>query len=234
MTQVIAVVGGSGNPRGMTLPFTVDDFFAVFARHNQAIWPAQLVVYAAAVALTGRALWRPARASSTALGALLAALWILVGGGYHLAFFRSISGIALPAGVLFILTGLGFAWATARGHLAFSWRRDAWAVAGLALVLYAMIGYPLVGMAVGQRYPRMPMFGVVPCPTTIFTFGLLLLSARRIPGWLLVVPAAWALFATSAAFALGVTEDLALPVAALLGTAGVLLRNRELARAAHA
>lgn len=218
----------------MTLPFTVDDFLSVFMRYNLAIWPVQVVVYVAAAALVGWVLWRPSRTGSLALSALLAFCWVLMGAGYHLGFFRAISGVALPAGVLFALTGLGFAWITARGSLSFAWRRDGWAAIGLVLILYAMVGYPLVGLAAGHHYPRSPVFGVAPCPTTIFTFGVLLLSATRVPVWLVVVPAAWSLIGLSAAIQLGIREDLLLPVAGVLGTVGVALRNRALARVAAA
>src|SRR5260370_12258317 len=34
----------------------------------------------------------------------------------------------------------------------------------------------------------MPMFGVTPCPVTIFTFGLLLLTVCPVPRWLFVIP----------------------------------------------
>lgn len=191
-----------------------------------------MLIYLAAAVLVLLALRRPSPTVNMALGGLLTFCWILMGAGYHLGFFRAVSGVALPAGVLFILTGLGFAALTARQRLAFAGRRDAWALLGVALILDAMLAYPLIGMAAGHGYPRAPVFGVAPCPTAIFTFGVLLLSARPVPGALLVVPAAWSLFATSAAVLLGVTEDLALPVAGVAGTAGVLLRNRALRRAA--
>ncbi len=217
----------------MALPFTIDDFLSVFMRYNLSIWPVQVAIYVAAATIVGWLLWHPSRTGSLALTALLAFCWVLMGAGYHLGFFRAISGVALPAGVLFTLTGLGFAWITARGSFSFGWRRDAWAVIGLILVLYAMVGYPLAGLAVGHHYPRSPVFGVAPCPTTIFTFGVLLLATSRVPGWLLVVPAIWSLFAASAAVLLGMTEDLLLPVAGVVGTVGVLLRNRALARGAR-
>lgn len=218
----------------MRLPFTADEFLSVFGMYNRAIWPAQVVVYLAAAGVIGWVLRRPSRNAGLALTALLAFCWVLMGGGYHLGFFRAVSGVAIPAGVLFVATGLGFAWTAARGSLSFAWRRDVWAVLGVLLVLYAMIGYPLVGLAVGHHYPRSPVFGVAPCPTTIFTFGVLLLASTRVPGWLLVVPAAWSVFAASAAVLLGVTEDLVLPVAGVAGTAGILLRNRALRATAPA
>ena len=60
------------------------------------------------------------------------------------------------------------------------------------------------------------MFGVAPCPTAIFTFGLLMLSARPLPIWLLCIPLAWAGIGSTAAVLLGVREDLGLLVSGIL------------------
>lgn len=51
------------------------------------------------------------------------------------------------------------------------------------------------------------MFGVTPCPTVIFTFGVLLLAKPRLPFWLFVIPAVWAVIGGSAAILLDVRED---------------------------
>ena len=72
---------------------------------------------------------------------------------------------------------------------------------------YAAIAYPLIGVATGHRYPEMPMFGVTPCPVTIFTFGMLLLTMRPVPRWLLVIPFVWSLIGGSAAILLNVPQD---------------------------
>ena len=42
------------------------------------------------------------------------------------------------------------------------------------------------------------MFGVTPCPVTIFTFGLFLLTVRRFSYWLLIIPFVWSLIGGSA------------------------------------
>ncbi|MDH3642668.1 MAG: DUF6064 family protein, partial [Gammaproteobacteria bacterium] len=60
------------------------------------------------------------------------------------------------------------------------------------------------------------LFGVTPCPVTIFTLGLLIARSERLPWWILVIPVWWALVGTSAAILLGVPEDLMLGIAALL------------------
>ena len=83
---------------------------------------------------------------------------------------------------------------------------------GLALIVYAMVAYPLLGMAFGHGYPQAPMFGLVPCPTTIFTFGMLLLAARpkRLLLWL---PLVWSAIGFFAAVKFGICEDVGLLVA---------------------
>lgn len=55
----------------------------------------------------------------------------------------------------------------------------------------------------------------VPCPTTIFPAGLLLLATPRNKA-LAIVPMIWSLIGGSAAFLLGVTSDYALLVAGAL------------------
>lgn len=80
------------------------------------------------------------------------------------------------------------------------------------LIVYAMVIYSVVGSLVGRGWPRLPMFGVAPCPTTIFTLGVLMLARQVAPLWLAAIPIAWALIGSSAAMLLGVWEDLGLLV----------------------
>ncbi len=51
------------------------------------------------------------------------------------------------------------------------------------------------------------MFGIAPCPVTLFTFGVLLLTTAPVPRWLLIIPLAWSLLGGTAAFMLGVPQD---------------------------
>ena len=111
-------------------------------------------------------------------------------------------------------------------------RRDARTWIGLALITYGMLVYPLLGMAFGHGYPEAPMFGLVPCPTTIFTLGMLLLAARpkRLLLWL---PLLWSAIGFFAAVKFGIYEDVGLLVAAIV-TAIVLLLDRPSAERAAA
>ncbi len=209
----------------MSIPFTVDQFFLLFQQYNLAIWPMQIVGIALGLVALAAVIWRPA-VSERMVPAVLAAFWIWNGVAYHILFFSEINGLAVAFGVLFVVqAGLfavyGLIWPTLR----FSIRRDVYGLVGSGLVAYAMVVYPLLGMAFGHTYPRAPMFGVAPCPTTIFTFGLLLWAEGRAPRLLLAIPIAWALVGTSAALTLGVPEDFGLTIAGLLGGALLLTRS---------
>jgi hypothetical protein len=74
-------------------------------------------------------------------------------------------------------------------------------------VTYAAVLYPAVGAWTGHGYLQMPMFGITPCPVTLFTFGMLLLSTAPVPRALLPIPLAWSLLGGSAAFLLGIAQD---------------------------
>ena len=205
----------------MALPFTEEQFFAVFARYNTAVWPAQVVLGAAAV----WACWALAKArfERGVLG-LLAALWLWMALVYHLGFFRAINQAASIFAALFVVAAGLFARAATSGRDdAAGPVRGPRAVVGWCVVGYALAGYPLLGLAAGQRYPAFPAFGL-PCPTTLFTLGALLLVSRTTPRTLFAVPLVWAAVGTSAALRLGVVEDLGLAVAAV-STVAVLMRR---------
>jgi hypothetical protein len=101
-----------------------------------------------------------------------------------------------------------------RGRLRFSPVADWRGATGGILIAYALLAYPLLGWLAGHRYPRAPTFGV-PCPTAIFTLGILLLAAPPVPRVAYIVPVLWAAVGSVAAFALGVPEDLGLLAAGI-------------------
>lgn len=218
----------------MPLPLTVEPFFEVLARYNPAIWPMQALAYALGLACVALAV-RPTRRSSPLIAWALGLLWIFIGARYHLAFFRDVSPAASPAGVLFIVEGAllvlaGVVWS----RLSFRLVPGPRPVAGLAFAVYALTLYPLLGHLAGHTYPRAPMFGVAPCPTAIFTFGMLLMTDQPVPAWLLPIPFVWSLVGLPAALSLRVPEDLALPVAGVATTAALALRDLRRPRAARA
>ena len=178
---------------------------------------------------------RPPPWGNRFIGAGLAAMWLWTGIVYHWVYFTTINKAAFLFGALFVIQGaLLLHAAFVRGDLVFGARRDLVSWIGWALVAYAAGLYPLVGMWTGHAYPEMPMFGITPCPVTIFTFGMLLLTGARVARRLLALPLAWSLVGGSAAFLLGVAQDWPLLVSGLAIVLLVLRDRGVLARGAAA
>jgi hypothetical protein len=208
------------------LPFTVDQFFDVFERYNVIVWPAQLILYAFAIVAIGIALQRRADFSKT-VSCILAVFWIWMGLVYHFWFFSVINRAALIFAALFVLQGILFVIAGVwQNNLRFRFTTGPVAIIGGAFLIYALIIYPALGYWLGHRYPAAPTFGL-PCPTAIFTFGILLWTDRRVPLYLLPIPFAWSLLGTSAAISLGMIEDYGLLAAGLIGSSLIILRDTQ-------
>lgn len=193
------------------MPFTQNQFFDVFARYNDTVWPAQAALYG--IALFALVLAARGSRNSRYVCGLLALLWIWMALAYHVGFFRQINPAALLFAALFLLQAALFVWyGVIRDRIAISAGNGPWRVTGMAFIVYALLLYPVIATLSGQRYPAMPTFGL-PCPTTIFTLGLLMWT-RSAPAILWIVPVLWALIATQVAIRFGVYEDFGLTLAA--------------------
>jgi Family of unknown function (DUF6064) len=199
----------------MKLPFTAEQFFGVFEAYNNAVWPAQLVLLAlAALAVSFIALRRSW--SGVAVSAILAVLWIWLGAAYHWAFFARVNPAAYGFGALSVVGGLLFAWHGAmRRRLTFSFDKSLRGAIGAGLLVFALLVYPIWGTLVGHGYPALPTFGL-PCPTTIFTIGVLALASGSHLRAVLTVPILWSLVGSQAAFVLDVQPDFGLLVAGVV------------------
>lgn len=197
------------------LPFTREQFVAIFAEYNAGVWPAQVGAYLLGLTMVGLVL-KPSRTGNRIIGAGLAAMWVWTGIAYHWIYFSTINKAALAFGALFVLQGAVFLYgAVLRERIQFGAAQGPLAWLGWALVAYAAAVYPLLGLALGHPLGEIPMFGVTPCPVTLFTFGLLLLTRAPVSRWILVVPFLWSLIGGSAAFLLGVPQDWLLLVSGL-------------------
>jgi Family of unknown function (DUF6064) len=209
------------------IPFTPEQFFGVFEQYNQAIFPTQFVLILLTVtSITLAADPKPTANKTTSV--LLGFLWLWAGVVYHLIFFTKISPPAYFFGLLFVFQGLLFLYeGVARNRLSFRADQKIYGIFGAMFIAYALAIYPLIGYALGRIFPSSPTFGV-PCPTTIFTFGLLLWADKKVPLSLLIIPVLWSIVGTSAALSFGVKEDFGLLVAATMGTASIIRRNLKL------
>ena len=210
----------------MQLPFTIEQFYGVFCEYNTSVWPAQILLVALAVVAVALAVV-PRRWSGAAISSILAFLWAWLALAFHLAFFAGINpgayvfaGVSLAGAVIFLWQGV------LRRQLEFRVVRSFRTVVGLILIVFALIVYPVWSHYAGHLYPAIPSFGL-PCPTTIFTVGMLAFLVAPYTRSPFVVPVLWCLVGVQAAFFLGVPQDLGLGVAGIVGIV-LLARSRAL------
>jgi Family of unknown function (DUF6064) len=201
----------------MKIPFSIEEFFRVFGAYNVAVWPVQIFLNILAIS-TIILIQRNGKSSSRIAFVILFIFWIWMGLGYHIYYFSAVNKAAYLFGVLFVLQGIGFFYFGAiKERLELRFSLELHGIVGMVFIFYSLIAYPLLGYFGGHRYPLAPTFGV-PCPTTIFTFGVLLFSRTRISWYIILVPFLWSLVGFWAAINLAVKEDFGLVVAGVLST----------------
>ena len=210
----------------MQTPFTKEQFFQVFATYNLEVFPMQLVLYLIAIAALYFS-FKPSVKSGGLISIILGALWLWMGIIYHLTYFTAINPAAYLFGALFVAQGILFLTkGLFRGDFSFRFHADRYGITGIILIVYALLIYPVLGSFLGHHYPAAPSFGL-PCPTTIFTFGLMLMTERRISLSILIIPFAWSILGFTAALNFGVMEDMGLLIAGLITVPLLIARNRK-------
>lgn len=203
------------------LPFTAEQFFDVFERYNEAVWPMQLLLQAISIAI----LWlllRGRPGDNGTIAGLLAVLWVWAAVGYAFAFLTDITPLGWIVGALLLGGAACLAWAgIIEGRLQFGYREDWRGLAGNLLIFYAVFAYPLLGHIVGQDYPAIPTFGL-PAPVVILSVGLLLLASPASPRSVFLAPALLGvLMGGASALFLGVYQDIGLIAAGVLSAVGM-------------
>jgi len=190
-----------------------------------AAWPMQIVYYAAAIAIVGLALWPARRWSSPVICALAAACFAWIGIGYFAWLNPGKNRSGAWAGEFTVQAVLLVVAGVARRDLVIRPRQDLSSALGAVFIGYALIGYPMVGVLGGHPLRVVPLFGVSPCATVTFFFGLLLWAVPPAPAYLLFLPLAWALNAAPPNMATGVVVDYGMLAAALVTTGWILWRD---------
>ncbi|MEJ2545056.1 MAG: DUF6064 family protein [Calditrichaceae bacterium] len=163
----------------MNVPFTTEQFLDVIRIYNQTFFPLQVVFNIIALFCVYLIFKKSSINQKLLLGSL-SFFWLWMGVAYHLVFFTSINRAAYLFGILFIIQGLLFAfYAFSKREFLFEYKGSLNNISGIIFIIYALIVYPVLGYFLGHTYPYSPTFGL-PCPTTIFTFGILLFKKSKL------------------------------------------------------
>jgi hypothetical protein len=202
------------NTLRMKLPFTSEQFFEIFRQYNLSVFPAQIIIMLLAIISVVVASGKFGNSGKVVLP-ILGALWLWMGIVYHLIFFSRINTAAYVFGGLFMVQGMLFFVRRFTHVQVFAFHFDIRGIIAALFILYALVIYPVIGFLSNHAYPSQPTFGL-PCPTTIFTFGMLLMAVPRLPWHFVIIPVLWSVIGFSAAFQFGVYEDIPLIVSAVV------------------
>jgi hypothetical protein len=199
----------------MKTPFTTEQFFGVFEKYNQALFPAQWILILFGV-IAVFLIHSNVKTKHQIISCFLGFLWLWMGIVYHILFFAEINPAAIMFGIAFILQGILFFINGFRSEkLIYSFNSLSKDYVGYFLIVFGLLLYPVIGYLVNGSFERTISLGL-PCPTTIFTLGFLMLTSAKLPRYMLIIPSLWAILAFSAVINFGVYQDVMLPVSAIL------------------
>lgn len=211
----------------LSAPAGPAEFLKILEQYNLAVWPAQFVLLLLAVVALGLVVRQKTKYSDRLVAGIIAFLWLWTTVAFWYAQFAPVAGIGnILAAVFAVQAGIFLYVGVWHNALQFGFERDRYSLVGGLFVLYALIGYPILGVLIGHLYPQTPSLGM-PCPITVFTFGMLLLTVRRVPKVVLVVPLIFAAgFGVFPPLNYGIYEDIGLVLAGIVGTALLVYRDR--------
>ena len=199
----------------MDLPFSTEEFLAVFKKYNTAVWPLQFILILLALAATFL-IFKKKPTGDGIIIFILALLWLWMGIIYHLIYFTEINKAAyLFAGVFIFQAALFLYSGVFCNKISFRLRLDFYGTIAVFFIFYAISVYPLISFLSGHVYPATPTFGL-PCPTTIFTLGILLWANKKTPLYIFIIPLLWSIVGFFAAIRLGMFENIFLFIAGLI------------------
>src|SRR4051812_45163611 len=127
------------------LPFTPEQFLALFVEYNEAIWPMQVGGYLLGCIAIALLLWQPSNADRLISG-IVAAMWLWTGVVYHAMYFATINNAAYLFAAMFVMQGAYMIYSGVLHHqVQFRFRAGLPAWTGAALIAYAAVFYPLIG-----------------------------------------------------------------------------------------
>jgi len=209
------------------LMFAPRTYWRLFELHNEAWWPAQaLVSVLTALLLVG--LWRR-HGPTLRLGVFAVAVaWVFVAWAFLWQRYAPINWAASGFAWGFVVQGLGLLALSSRSAVDATPSRERRA-GGLALLLWALVAHPALGLLFGRPWAQAEVIGLAPDPTAIATLGLLLCVSggpRALQGVLVAGALAW-LTVSAATLATMGSAQAAVPVAAALLAGAALWRARS-------
>lgn len=153
---------------------TLLDYFVPF---NKKIFPMQIITLIVSIILTCLLFFLPSIMTTVLMKIYLILTFVWIGIAYLYMMEdikKTLPFSAIAPGITCIVIAVLFLLNTISTEGIYKLSTDSWRFyISVILMIWGWILYPLSGLAAGHRYPKVPLFGVVMCPTAIFAIGFL-------------------------------------------------------------
>jgi hypothetical protein len=210
------------------LSFSLEEFLVVLESYNLDIWPLQIIAYVLILLVLFISL-KPTKYSAKIVSSILSLFWLFTGIVFCFIYWAPTHIFGYIFGICCTAQGLLFLYSLIRSDIIIDPQDKSYKLIGILFVLYAIIGYQVLGYYLGHIYPKFFAVGLVPCPTTIFTFGLFLMMNTKIPIKYVAIPFVISLGGFLAAYN-GIYEDIGLIILGVWGIILIIKRNSQIGR----
>ncbi|MHA2164088.1 MAG: DUF6064 family protein [Candidatus Thorarchaeota archaeon] len=203
----------------------VEEFFDLFGSYNEMYLIVIILTYVLAFVAMLMA-FRKSDYSNRVISLTLTFLWLWIGIVFGFLVFGPVpavmAGIEIPGawylfGGIFVIHGIILLYfGVIKDAVSFTWKPDTQHYIGLLLILYGLVLYPLVGILTGRVFPEYPVFGIAPCPVTLFTIGLLLWSDVKPSLAFFAIPIFWGFMGIAPVLFYEVFADIGTVLAAII------------------
>ena len=198
------------------LLFSPRTYQRLFERYNLDIWPVQLAGVAIGLAIAALLVTNVRRRERIVAG-LLAACWLWVAWAFHYERYAQINWVAPWFAAAFAMQALLLVTVGAlAGRITLRNPGGAAFWIAVALIAFAVLGYPLLAPLAGRPWTTAEIFGVAPDPTAIATVAVLSLVRGRIQWLLRAVPLLWCAATALTQWAMASPQAFIVAAAALL------------------
>ncbi len=206
---------------------------AKFKEYYITIWPALIVIHLLGL-VAFFVLIKQKQNASKIISIIITALWLWDGIVHQILNAAYPPEHWVPMSTAFILQGLLFGYhGIVKSNLTFEFKANEWSSRlGLFYMCYAFVGYLIVGYLLGHPFTQGGVFFANICAFDCFTLGLLMMSGKKTPLYLLIIPLSWALVGgLTAMFAWRIWDDFGLVSSGVLATLiliGKRVRNSKI------
>ena len=195
----------------------VEEFFDLFGSYNEMYVIVIGLTYILAI-ISLLMVFRKSEYSNRIISLTLTFLWLWIGIVFGIIVFGptptvmagiEMTGIWYLFGGIFAIHGIILLYfGVIKNSASYSWEPGHRHYIGLLIIVFGLVIYPFVGVLTGRVFPEYPVFGIAPCPVTLFTIGLLLWSDAKPSLPLMVIPTFWALMGIVPVLFYGVYADI--------------------------